>query len=305
MSPRDTLLALCVVLVWGVNFVVIKLGLEGMPPLLLGALRFCLVAFPAILFIKPPKIPMRQVLLYGLTISFAQFAFLFCSLKFGMPAGLASIILQSQAFFTVILGAVLMKEKILTNQYVAVLVAIVGMVILTQGSMQAGDVAHIPLFSFLLIMLAALSWATGNIVNKSIMQTAPQTPILSLVVWSGLVPIVPFFLSSWLFEGVEAMAIGLQNIQLSNILALMYLAFVATMIGYGLWGYLLSRYPTNKVAPLSLLVPVVGLITAVWAFDERLSLLQIIGAFMMMLAMLINTFGSRLQLKRLLRKAGG
>lgn len=300
MSFRDTLLALCVVLVWGVNFVVIKLGLEGVPPLLLGALRFCLVAFPAILFIKPPKIPVRKLLLYGLTISFGQFAFLFCALKFGMPAGLASIILQSQAFFTVLLGALLMKEKVLGNQYVAVVVAIIGMVVLTQGSMQVGEVDHVPLLSFGLMMLAAFSWATGNIVNKSIMQTAPDTPALSLVVWSGLVPIVPFLLSSWLIEGGEAMATGLANIQLSNILALMYLAFVATMIGYGLWGYLLSRYPTNKVAPLSLLVPVVGLVTAVLVFDERLSFLQILGAFIMMLAMIINTFGSRLQLKRLM-----
>ncbi|MBP6346122.1 EamA family transporter [Neisseriaceae bacterium CLB008] len=300
MSFRDTLLALCVVLVWGVNFVVIKLGLEGMPPLLLGGLRFCLVAFPAILFIKPPKIPVRQLLLYGLMISFGQFAFLFCALKFGMPAGLASIILQSQAFFTVLLGAILMKEKVLTNQYVAVVVAIIGMAVLVKGSMQAGEVVSVPLMSFVLIMLAALCWACGNIVNKNIMQKAPQTPVLSLVVWSGLVPIVPFFISSWLFEGGEAMVAGLVNIHLSNILALMYLAFVATMIGYGLWGYLLSRYPTNKVAPLSLLVPVVGLITAVWAFDERLSLLQIVGALIVMVAMLINTFGSRLQLKRLL-----
>lgn len=300
MSFRDTLLALCVVLVWGVNFVVIKLGLDGMPPLLLGGLRFCLVAFPAILFIKPPKIPVRQLLLYGLMISFGQFAFLFCALKFGMPAGLASIILQSQAFFTVLLGAILMKEKVLTNQYVAVVVAIIGMAVLVKGSMQAGEVVSVPLMSFVLIMLAALCWACGNIVNKNIMQKAPQTPVLSLVVWSGLVPIVPFFISSWLFEGGEAMVAGLVNIHLSNILALMYLAFVATMIGYGLWGYLLSRYPTNKVAPLSLLVPVVGLITAVWAFDERLSLLQIVGALIVMVAMLINTFGSRLQLKRLL-----
>lgn len=295
MSPRDTLLALCVVLVWGVNFVVIKLGLQGMPPLLLGALRFCLVAFPAILFIKPPKIPVGKLLLYGLTISFGQFAFLFCALKFGMPAGLASVLLQAQAFFTIVLGAVLMKEKILGSQYVAVVVAIIGVVVLAKGSIETAAAVSIPLFSFVLIMCAAFCWATGNIVNKAIMQASPNTPILSLIVWSGLVPIIPFFLSSWLFEGSAEMWAGLINIRLINVLALLYLAFVATMIGYGIWGYLLSRYPTNKVAPLSLLVPIVGLITAVLVFDERLTLLQVIGALIVMVAMMINTFGGRLK----------
>lgn len=300
MSPKDTLLALCVVLVWGVNFVVIKLGLEGMPPLLLGALRFCLVAFPAILFIRPPNVPKKQLFYYGITISFGQFAFLFCSLKFGMPAGLASVILQSQAFFTIVLGALLMKERILGSQYVALAVAVIGVVVLGMGSIQDDVTVSVPLLSFVLIMCAAFCWATGNIVNKAIMLTAPKTPILSLIVWSGLVPILPFFLSSWLFEGGEAMQAGLLNIQMVNILALLYLAFVATMIGYGLWGYLLSRYPTNKVAPLSLLVPIVGLITAVLAFDERLNALQIIGALVVMVAMVINTFGSRLAFKRLI-----
>lgn len=298
MSPRDSLLALCVVLVWGVNFVVIKLGLQGMPPLLLGALRFCLVAFPAILFIRPPKIPFKQLFAYGITISFGQFAFLFCALKFGMPAGLASVVLQSQAFFTIVLGAVLMKERILGSQYIALAVAIIGVVVLGLGSVQAGDAVHIPLFSFVLIMCAAFCWATGNIVNKAIMHTAPNTPIMSLIVWSGLVPILPFFLSSWLFEGGDAMVAGLMNIQAINIMALFYLAFVATMIGYGLWGYLLSRYPTNKVAPLTLLVPVVGLITAVLVFEERLNLMQVMGALIVMVAMVINTFGSKLKLRR-------
>lgn len=110
MSVKDLLLALCVVIAWGVNFVVIKVGLHTMPPFLLAGLRFALVAFPALFFVKPPKIPLRWLIAYGMTISFGQFAFLFLAINMGMPAGLASLVIQAQAFFTILLGALMLGE---------------------------------------------------------------------------------------------------------------------------------------------------------------------------------------------------
>ncbi len=166
MTRKDGLLALLVVVVWGLNFVVIKLGLHNMPPLMLAGLRFMLVAFPALLFVARPAIPLRLLLGYGLTISFGQFAFLFCAIGLGMPAGLASLVLQAQAFFTIILGAFVFGERLQGKQLAGIALAIFGVLVLVEGSL-GGE--HVPLVGFMLTLAAALSWACGNIFNKKIM----------------------------------------------------------------------------------------------------------------------------------------
>lgn len=135
MTRKDGLLALLVVVVWGLNFVVIKLGLHNMPPLMLAGLRFMLVAFPALLFVARPAIPLRLLLGYGLTISFGQFAFLFCAIGLGMPAGLASLVLQAQAFFTIILGAFVFGERLQGKQLAGIATAIFGVLVLVEGSL--------------------------------------------------------------------------------------------------------------------------------------------------------------------------
>ncbi len=163
MTRKDGLLALLVVVVWGLNFVVIKLGLHNMPPLMLAGLRFMLVAFPALLFVARPAIPLRLLLGYGLTISFGQFAFLFCAIGLGMPAGLASLVLQAQAFFTIILGAFVFGERLQGKQLAGIALAIFGVLVLVEGSL-GGE--HVPLVGFMLTLAAALSWACGNIFNK-------------------------------------------------------------------------------------------------------------------------------------------
>ncbi len=185
MTRKDGLLALLVVVVWGLNFVVIKLGLHNMPPLMLAGLRFMLVAFPALLFVARPAIPLRLLLGYGLTISFGQFAFLFCAIGLGMPAGLASLVLQAQAFFTIILGAFVFGERLQGKQLAGIALAIFGVLVLVEGSL-GGE--HVPLVGFMLTLAAALSWACGNIFNKKIMSQASRPPIMSLVVWSALDP---------------------------------------------------------------------------------------------------------------------
>jgi len=287
MSVKDMLLALCVVVAWGVNFVVIKLGLQGMPPFLLAGLRFSLVAFPAIFFVRRPPIPLRWLVVYGMTISFGQFAFLFLAIKLGMPAGLASLVLQAQAFFTLLLGALLLSEKLRWNHIVGIIIATLGMFML---AMEGQTTAGITLTTMMLTLAAALSWGLGNITNKIIMRNR-KVPIMSLVVWSALVPVVPFFACSLLFDGQAAILNSLLHIGLQTILALIYLAFIATIIGYAIWGNLLSRYETWRVAPLSLLVPVVGIITAALVLDEHLSGQQMLGATIIILGLLVNVFG--------------
>ncbi|WHQ75445.1 EamA family transporter [Pantoea sp. Lij88] len=290
MSVKDMLLALCVVVAWGVNFVVIKLGLQGMPPFLLAGLRFTLVAFPAIFFVRRPPIPLHWLVVYGMTISFGQFAFLFLAIKLGMPAGLASLVLQAQAFFTLLLGALLLAEKLRWNHIVGIIIATLGMFMLATAGMEGQTSAGITLTTMMLTLSAALSWGLGNITNKIIMRNR-SVPIMSLVVWSALVPVIPFFACSLLFDGEAAIVNSLLHIGLQTVLALIYLAFVATIVGYAIWGNLLSRYETWRIAPLSLLVPVVGIITAALVLDERLSGQQMLGAVVIILGLLVNVFG--------------
>lgn len=294
MTRRDVLLAMLVVVAWGLNFVVIKMGLHAMPPLLLAGLRFVLVAFPAILFVARPKVPLRLLLGYGLTISFGQFAFLFCAIKLGMPAGLASLVLQAQAFFTIILGAGIFGERLQAKQWMGITLAVCGVLVLIESSM-AGQ--HVPLTGFMLTLAGAFSWACGNIFNKKIMQHSSRPAVMSLVVWSALIPVVPFAVASLIFDGPAAILQSLVVIDTTTLLSLVYLAFIATILGYGIWGTLLGRYETWRVAPLSLLVPVVGMASAALLLDENLSALQLAGAVLIMAGLYINVFGFRLRRK--------
>lgn len=292
MARKDVLLAMLVVVAWGLNFVVIKVGLHAMPPLMLAGLRFLLVAFPALLFVARPKVPMRLLLGYGLTISFGQFAFLFCAIKFGMPAGLASLVLQAQAFFTIILGAGIFGERLQVKQLVGIALAVVGVLVLIQASFTG---QHIPLLGFMLTLAGAFSWACGNIFNKKIMQHSSRPAVMSLVVWSALIPIVPFMVCSLIFDGPALMLESVVAIDTTTLLSLVYLAFIATILGYGIWGKLLGRYETWRVAPLSLLVPVVGMASAALLLDEKLSVMQLAGAVLVMAGLYINVFGFRLR----------
>ena len=286
MQPKDLLLALVVIIVWGMNFVVIKIGLDNMPPMLLGALRFLLAAFPAVLFIKRPQIPLRWLLAYGLTISLGQFAFLFSAMSVGMPAGLASLVLQSQAFFTLLFAVMFLGERFRVVNLFGLLVAAGGLLLIgAQGN------GLMTLAGFLLTLCAAAMWALGNIVTRKL----GKVNLVGLVVWGSLIPPLPFFALSWLLEGPDAIEAALRGFSLNSMLVLIYLAFGATILGYGLWSRLLSRYPASQVAPFSLLVPVVGITSAALLLDERLSTLQLLGALLVMLGLLLNVCGGWLQ----------
>ena len=285
MTPKDLLLALLVIVVWGLNFVVIKVGLHGMPPMLMGALRFMLAAFPAILFVRRPQVPLRWMLAYGMTISLGQFAFLFYAMYVGMPAGLASLVLQSQAFFTLFFAALFLGERLRGSNLFGLLVAASGLVLIGLQGGQAMTLA-----GFALTIAAASMWALGNVVTRKL----GKVNLVGLVVWGSLIPPLPFLaLSLWL-EGPELISQSLRTLGLDSLLVLAYLAFGATILGYGLWSRLLSRYPASQVAPFSLLVPVVGISSSALLLGERLGGLQMVGAALVMAGLLINVWGGRL-----------
>ncbi len=286
MPLKDLLLALVVIVAWGLNFVVIKVGLDGLPPMLLGALRFILVAIPAVFFIRRPQLPWRWLIAYGSTISLGQFAFLFEAMHNGMPPGLASLVLQSQAFFTMIFAAVFLGERLRAASVLGLLVAAGGLALI--GS---ENDSHVPLLALLLTLCGGACWAMGNIITRRF----GKIDLVALVIWGALIPPLPFLALSWYLEGPALIESSLRNIGLNSILSLIYLAAIATMLGYGLWSRLLSRYPAGKVAPFSLLVPVVGLTSSAWLLDERLSAIQCWGGLLVMVGLLINVFGPRLR----------
>jgi O-acetylserine/cysteine efflux transporter len=290
MSRKEKLAAAVLVTIWGLNFIAIKVGLGEMPPLLLGALRFVFVVFPAVLFLPRPNVPLGPLLAYGLTISFGQFAFLFSAIYAGMPAGLASLVLQVQAFISPLIGAVVLHERLQGKTIAGLSIAFAGLVILVVGG---HDTIQVPLLGFALTLCAATSWAVGNILSKSIGPTDP----MGLVAWSGLIPIAPFLIASAAIEGAPRMQYALAHISITTLAAVAYLSYGASLIGYGIWSSLIARHPVQQIAPLALLVPVIGIASTWLLLGEALSAWQVLGSLVIIAGLLLNMFGHRLPVR--------
>lgn len=294
MNPRDTALALVVVSVWGANFTVIKLGLDGVPPMLLVALRYTLAALPAVFFLRLPIVRARYFLWYGITVGIGQFGCLFYAMHIGMPAGLASVLLQSQAFFTLIFAAVALRERVSGAQLAGLGLAICGLFLIGYQSVGTGGVS-IPLSALLLTLAGAASWGISNIIVRAASAEAAQRgerlDMFSFVVWSSLVPPIPLFLFALALNPQESIADVVTNLDGISLFAVLYLAFGATLFGFGAWSILLSKYPANHVAPLSLLVPVTGLLTASVVLGEELSVSQWLASSLILCGLAVSTFG--------------
>lgn len=292
MSVSHVLQALLVVLIWGVNFVVIRWGLNEVPPFLLAAARFSLVVFPAIFFIKKPNVPWRWLIAYGLFNSFGQFAFLFWAMKVGMPAGLASVVHQAQVFFTLIFSVLILQQRTQVTQWLGLMIAVLGLALIAYGK-NVGSAAGMQMTTvgLLLNLLGAASWAMGNVVVSAMRRAGIQPEPFGLVIWSSLIPILPFLLISGLFE--RHVYPDWQAISWHSIVSALYLAWAATLLGYGLWSRLLSQYEPNRVAPFTLLVPVVGLLTAWLVLGERLNQWQLWGSACLLIGLVVNVLGLR------------
>ncbi|SED32434.1 O-acetylserine/cysteine efflux transporter [Streptomyces sp. 2224.1] len=256
MKPVHVALAVAVAAVWGANFVVIDVGLRDFPPLLFSAVRFLLAAFPAVFFVGRPQVAWRWVVAVGVTLGIMKFGMLFLGMHAGLPPGLASLVLQGQAVFTVLFAAVLLKERARRVQIAGTAIASVGIVLAGLDS-TAGT-----LTGFLLVVGAAACWGLSNIA----MRKAGSPDAFRFMVWVSVVPPVPLALLSVLFEGGDADLRALQQMNLSGLGAALYVAWGATLFGFATWGYLLRIYDAPTVAPFSLLVPVFGLASA-WLFQ--------------------------------------
>lgn len=291
MNRQDLLLGFVVATIWGLNFIAIKLGLRDMPPLLMGALRFLLACFPALFLLPRPSVPWRLLLALGLTLNVGQFSLLFIAMKVGMPAGLASLVLQSQTFFSLLFAVVWLEERWRWHHLAGLTVAAGGMALI--GAQQGGGMTTV---GFVLTLAAAACWGAGNIVMRRITLVAPPFSMLSLVVWAGAVAILPLAFLSWLLEGYDAWLAAWRTLNWVSASSLAYIAWLATLTGFGLWGWLLSRYAAAVVSPLSLLVPVVGLSSSAVFLGELISFWQGVGAVLVLSGLSLNIFGGRWQL---------
>ena len=282
MPLLDWLLALLTILIWGLNFLVSKVGISELPPLLFGLCRFIFVCFPAVFFIARPKAPLRRVLIYGITINFMQFGFMLSALGFGLAAGVTSLLLQIQVFFTILIAALYFHEKIPKHSVVAFGIAVLGIALII---MMANTNTALPIAGLLCIIMAALSWAVGNITIK-IMH---DVNMVSLVVWGGLASVPAFAAATLIVDGPSAIAQALEAVTWRGIVTVLYGSFLSTLVGYVIWGRLLSTRPVSLIAPLTLLVPIIGLISNAWMFNEALTFWQWLGVAIVMLALVINT----------------
>ena len=283
MPPRDIALALLVVLIWGLNFIAIKWGVDEIPPFLLTALRYLGCAFPAVIFIKRPQVGWPILLAYGLSVGVLQFSFLFTAVQMGMPAGLASLVMQMQVFFTMGLAILFLGERPKPVQLAGASLALIGLSAI--GAERIGGAVLVPL---VMTLAAALFWGFSNIVTKK----AGRVDMLAFVVWGALVPPLPMLLLSLVFEGPHGLS-HLLVVSPGAIGSVLFIAYGSTLIGYGIWAILLGRYPASVVAPFSLLVPVVGFAAAALILGETVSLLEILGSVLIFAGLLLHVLGPR------------
>ncbi|MDO5626833.1 MAG: EamA family transporter [Mobilicoccus sp.] len=268
MPVRDQMIALAVVLIWGVNFVAAQIAMESLPPLLTAAMRFTLVAIPAVFFIAPPGNGIRTIIAAGLSMGTLQFGLLYSAMHFGMPAGLASLVLQVQTVFTVVIAAVMLRERPTIYQVTGIGIGIAGMTVVGWQYMAAA-----PALPFLMTVAAAASWALGNV----LVRRRPPRNGFSFVVWSALVSPIPLFVLSLTLEGWPLIVESVTNVTVRSLVGLAFITYLASMAGYGGWNLLLSRHAASTVAPWSMLVPPLGMLAAFVYSGERPGLVGLIG----------------------------
>lgn len=261
MPWRHLLLALGVVAIWGTNFAVIKTALDHLPPLLLATLRFTIAGLPAVFFLPRPKVHWRHLAAYGVLIGVGQFGLMYIALTRFISPGLASLVVQTQVFFTIGLSMWLNGERIQRYQICALLLAAAGI-----GTIIARADSHTTPLGLGLVLLAALGWAGGNLVARA----TPGVNMLAYVVWASLFAVPPLFALSLYFEGSAAISRGIRQSDAATWAVVLWQSAGNTLFGYAAWGWLFARHPAATVMPLALLVPVFGMGASAWWLGEPL-----------------------------------
>lgn len=289
MPLSHILLALVVVVVWGLNWVVIKIGLDGIPPLLLASARFFLTSLPAIFFIQRPAAPFKRVAWYGLVMFALQFGLLFMGMHAGVTPGLASVLIQLHVFASILFGVLFFREKVHAWQVIGALVAFLGIGLV---AMHFGG--GLTLTGFLLVIGAAIAWGVGNLLSKKL----GKVNMVALVVWGSLIAWPPLLLASFIVEGPAQIVYTFSHLNWLSIGAVFYITYLSTLLAFGLWSFLLHHHPLGSVAPFTLLVPVLAMLSSALVLGEPLQIWKISAAFLVIAGLFISIIVPRFLVRK-------
>lgn len=286
MKLPHLLLAVLITAIWGVNFSVIKLGLHSVAPFILAGIRFTLCALPALLFIKKPPVPWRYLIGYGLVFGIGLWGLVNLGIKTGLSAGIASLVLQFSAFFTLLAGSWLFKEPLSRYQLAGFALSCAGLLsifFITDGSVT---------FSGMVLVLAgALAWSMANIIIKK----TGTKQVFAFLVWSSAFSPIPLFLLDWLVNGASGYHSLISHMDMRALFSILFQVYPNTLFGYWVWNSLIKRYPVSTVAPLSLLVPVFGILGSVMIFGEHIPAMKVVALALIITGLTIGLYGQRLQ----------
>lgn len=286
MKLHHLLLAILITAIWGVNFSVIKLGLNAVDPLILAGIRFTLCALPTLFFVRKPDVKWRYIISYGLVFGIGLWGLVNLGIKTGLSAGIASLLLQFSAFFTILLGSLVFKESLNRYQIAGFTLACTGLlsiVFITDGS--------VTLFGTLLVLAGAIAWSIANIINKH----SGTKQIFAFLAWSSAFSPVPLFLLDWLVNGANGYTTLVNHIDARSVLSILFQVYPNTLFGYWVWNFLLKQYPISTVAPLSLLVPVFGILGSRVIFGEEVSSVKILALLLIISGLVVGLYGHRLR----------
>jgi len=282
LPASHLLLALAIVAVWGTNFVVIKLSLGSFPPFLFAALRYTFALLPLVFFMKRPKVSWVNLCVYGLAVGVGQFGVLYFAIDGRISPGLASLVIQTQVFFTIGFAMFFAKERLRTYQMLAVLVAMSGLGIIALHT----DVTT-TFIGLILVVFCGFSWGIANTVSRR----AGSINMLGYVVWASAFAIPPLFAMSFVFEGGwDHMSASVSSAPIGAWAGVLWQSWANTIFGYAAWAWLLSKHPAAVVAPAPLLVPIFGMGAAAYFLAEPLPLWKILAAGLVITGLVINLY---------------
>jgi O-acetylserine/cysteine efflux transporter len=280
VRPRHIALALFIAVVWGVNFVVIRVGLDSMSPLLFCAVRFTVAAVPAVFFVGRPTVAWRWIILTALTLGVAQYALLFAGIAAGMPAGLSALVLQVQAIFTIAFATLALRDRPGRRALAGVAVSAAGVAVI------AADLGlSRPVGAFLPVIAAGAAWGVGNVA----MRRAAPAGTLNFMVWVSAAAVVPLVAMTLVVDGPAYVGKTLRGLDLTALGAIGYIAWISTLVGFGLWGRLINRYGASTVAPFAALAPVVAIAATALLLDERVTIFDAVGGALVLAGLLLGS----------------
>jgi O-acetylserine/cysteine efflux transporter len=282
MKLKHLALAVLITAIWGLNFSVIKIGLKSVDPFILAGIRFLLCALPAVFFIKRPDTSWRFLMAYGMVFGVGLWGMVNLGIHAGLSAGIASLVLQFSAFFTILLGSFVFRETISKYQYAGIAVALLGLasiILIADGTVTLTGVA--------LVIFGAVSWSVANIIIKK----SGANGVLAFLVWSSLFSPLPLFAIAYLLHGTAGYTELATKFDLQVALSILFQVYPTTLFGYWIWNSLLKTYPVSTVAPLSLLVPIFGMLGSVMIFHETLAPAKVLAIILIVSGLAIGLYG--------------